>query len=259
MNATNVTQDKLKGVILAGGLGTRLLPLTQNTNKHLIPIQGKPMITYPLETLIHSGIDEILIVTDKKYAQAFQTQLEPYQSIAKITFAFQEKPLGPADALAKAQPFAQGSPICVALGDNIIQYDLEQEAKQFLANPYGAKILLKHTDHPQYYGIATLENQKIINITEKPKHPLSNHAVIGYYFYDISIFDLCQTIDPNNGVNDAFQITDINNAYIQRRQMQYAHYQGWWVDAGTAPAIAQVSDLLQMPIQNSIPENNAHD
>lgn len=249
MNLEKINPNKIKGIILAGGLGTRLAPLTDNTNKHLLPVNNKPMITYPLETLIRSGIDEILIVTDKESAREFEKVLEPYQSIAMINFVYQPEPFGPAEALLHAKNFAQGYPVCVALGDNIMQYDLEDTVLKFKENPTGAVLFLKETQNPQAYGVAKFENDQLIEIIEKPQNPPSNSVVIGYYLYDSKIFDVCELLYHHN--DSEFQITEVNNHYIENSNVTHYEYNGWWIDAGTPTGIEEATRLMNIPIEKS--------
>jgi len=224
----------MKGVILAGGLGTRLSPLTKITNKHLLPIYDKPMIYYPLQTLVNAGIDDILIVTGGNNAGDFLRLLGSGREfgLKELQYAYQEREGGIAEALSMAEHFAEGEKLVVMLGDNIIEGNILTAVNDFKRQPEGAKILLKEVDNPQDYGVAEVRGDKIVHIIEKPKTPVSNYAVIGIYLYDRKVFDIIKTVTPSD--RGELEITDVNNAYIERGTMTYDILKGWWADAGAS-------------------------
>ena len=224
----------MKGVILAGGLGTRLSPLTKITNKHLLPIYDKPMIYYPLQTLVNAGIDDILIVTGGNNAGDFLRLLGSGREfgLKELQYAYQEREGGIAEALSMAEHFAEGEKLVVMLGDNIIEGNILTAVNDFKRQPEGAKILLKIVDNPQDYGVAEVRGDKIVHIIEKPKTPVSNYAVIGIYLYDRKVFDIIKTVTPSD--RGELEITDVNNAYIERGTMTYDILKGWWADAGAS-------------------------
>jgi len=224
----------MKGAILAGGLGTRLSPLTKITNKHLLPIYDKPMIYYPLQTLVNAGIDDILIVTGGNNAGDFLRLLGNGREfgLKELQYAYQEREGGIAEALSLAKHFAEGEKLVVMLGDNIIEGNILRAVNDFKRQPEGAKILLKEVDNPQDYGVAEIKGDKIVHIVEKPKKPVSNYAVIGIYLYDHNVFDIIRTITPSG--RGELEITDVNNAYIETGKMTYDILKGWWADAGAS-------------------------
>lgn len=224
----------MKGVILAGGLGTRLFPLTKITNKHLLPIFDKPMIFYPLQTLVNAGIKEILLVTGGNNAGDFLRLLGNGKEfgLKGLEYAYQEKEGGIAEALALAEHFSEGEKIVVMLGDNIIEGAIIRAVRDFEKQREGAKILLKEVDSPQDYGVAEIKGNRVVHIDEKPAHPVSNFAVVGIYLYDHAVFDIIRTITPSG--RGELEITDVNNAYIERGTMTYDVLKGWWADAGAS-------------------------
>jgi glucose-1-phosphate thymidylyltransferase len=224
----------MKGVILAGGLGTRLSPLTKITNKHLLPIYDKPMIYYPLQTLVNAGIDDILVVTGGNNAGDFLRLLGNGREfgLKGLQYAYQEKEGGIAEALSLAEHFAEGEKLVVMLGDNIIEGNISKAVNDFKRQEKGAKILLKEVDNPQEYGVAEIEGDRIVHIVEKPKDPVSNYAVIGIYLYDRDVFDIVKTIKPSG--RGELEITDVNNIYIKKGAMTYDILKGWWADAGAS-------------------------
>jgi glucose-1-phosphate thymidylyltransferase len=223
----------MKGVILAGGLGTRLRPLTLVTNKHLLPVYDRPMIYYPIECLTNAGIKEILIVTGGEHAGDFLKLLKNGKDlgISHLEYAYQEGEGGIADALKLAEDFADGEKVCVILGDNIIEGNIRKAAGDFFTQPSGAKILLKEVPDPQRFGVVRFEQDRIAEIIEKPAQPPSNLAVTGIYFYDNDVFEICRTLAPSG--RGELEITDVNNAYLKRGDLTHAVLDGWWTDAGT--------------------------
>jgi glucose-1-phosphate thymidylyltransferase len=234
----------MKGVVLAGGTGSRLFPLTKITNKHLLPIYDKPMIYYPIQALVDAGIRDILIVTGGRNAGDFLRLLANGKEfgLTHLDFTYQEGEGGIADALGLAEHFADGKKLCVILGDNIIEGNVRAAADDFRKQEKGAKILLKEVDDAERFGVAQMENGKIVGIEEKPKHPKSNYAVTGIYMYDETVFDKCRTLVPSR--RGELEITDVNNAYIREGTMTYAHLDGWWTDAGTFESLLRATNLV---------------
>ncbi len=222
----------MKGIILAGGLGTRLHPLTKITNKHLLPVYNRPMIYYPIQTLINAGIRDILIVTGGNNAGDFLRLLGNGKDfgLKHLNYTFQEKEGGIAQALGLAEHFAEGERILVMLGDNIIEGNIKDAVDDFKVQKSGAKILLKQVDNPKEYGIAQIRNGRILKIEEKPRRPKSNLAVTGIYMYDNEVFDIVQTLKPS--ARGELEITDVNNAYLKRGVLTYSFLKGYWLDAG---------------------------
>ncbi|MGA2464778.1 MAG: sugar phosphate nucleotidyltransferase [Thermodesulfobacteriota bacterium] len=234
----------MKGVILAGGLGTRLYPLTKVTNKHLLPVYDKPMIYYTLQTLINGGIDDILIVTGGNNAGDFLRLLGNGKEfgLKHINYTYQEGEGGIAEALGLAEFFAAGDKICVVLGDNIIEKNIRKAVKAFRKQRGGAKILLKEVTDPQRFGVPELRGDQIVRIEEKPKKPKSNYAVIGIYFYDAAVFDIIKTLKPSN--RGELEISDVNNRYIEKGLMTWGLLEGWWTDAGTFESLLRANQLV---------------
>ena len=234
----------MKGVILAGGLGTRLYPLTKVTNKHLLPVFDKPMIYYPIQTLINAGIDDILIVTGGNNAGDFLKLLGNGKEfgLKHINYTYQEGEGGIAEALGLAEFFAAGDKVCVVLGDNIIEKNIRKGAEAFRRQKKGAKVLLKEVPDPQRFGVPELKGNKIAKIEEKPKNPKSNYAVIGIYFYDQTVFDFIKTLKPSN--RGEMEITDVNNCYIEKGLMTWDLLEGWWTDAGTFDSLLRANQLV---------------
>lgn len=232
----------MKGVILAGGLGTRLYPLTHVTNKHLLPVYNKPMIYYPISTLVSAGITDILIVTSGPHVGDFLGVLKNGKDlgVSHLEYAYQEKPDGGiADALALAEDFADGQPITVILGDNTTDADISRDVKNFKE---GAVIFLKKVPDPTRFGIAVFDEKdpkKVIGIDEKPKEPKSNMAVTGLYIYDNTVFDFIKNIEV--GVRGELEITDVNNKYVQTGKLRWGELQGFWSDAGTFDSLYQAN------------------
>ena len=234
----------MKGVVLAGGLGTRLLPLTKVTNKHLLPIYDKPMIYYPIGTLVQAGIREILIVTGGNNAGEFLRLLGNGREfgLKDLHYTYQEGEGGIAEALDLAEPFADGEPIAVILGDNIIQGDIREAVSRFEKQKTGAKILLKRVEDPGRFGVAELKGDRIAGIEEKPMKPKSNYAVTGIYLYDETVFDIIKTLKPSD--RGELEITDVNNFYIRRGTMTFEILEGWWTDAGTFESLFKANCLI---------------
>ncbi len=234
----------MKGVILAGGLGTRLRPLTLVTNKHLLPVYDQPMVYYPIRCLVNAGIDEVMIVTGGDHAGDFLKLLKNGKELGvrHLEYAYQEGEGGIADALKLAHDFADGGKVCVVLGDNIVQYTIKRAADAFAQQATGAKVLLKPVDDPQRFGVARFEGGKVAEVIEKPKNPPSNLAVTGIYFYDYDVFDICQTLTPSG--RGELEITDVNNAYLNRGDLTVDVLPGWWTDAGTFESLYRAATLV---------------
>jgi glucose-1-phosphate thymidylyltransferase len=234
----------MKGVVLAGGTGSRLFPLTKITNKHLLPIYDKPMIYYPIQTLVDAGIGEILIVTGGKNAGDFLRLLAngKHFGLRHIDYTYQEGEGGIADALSLAEHFADGQKICVILGDNIIETSIREAVDGFRRQESGARILLKEVADAERFGVAEIAGEKIIGIEEKPKAPKSNYAVTGIYMYDASVFDKVRTLVPSH--RGELEITDVNNAYIREGTMEFSWLKGWWTDAGTFESLLRAGNLV---------------
>jgi len=224
----------MKGVILAGGLGTRLAPLTNITNKHLLPIYDKPMIYYPMQTLVNAGIEDIMVVTGGNNAGDFLRLLGNGKDFGLkwLRYAYQEGEGGIADALGLAEHFAEREKIMVMLGDNVIEKNILESVQKFKEQESGARILLTEVDNPQDYGVAVLEGERVANIIEKPKVPPTNLAVIGIYMYDERVFDMIRNISPS--ARGELEITDVNNMYIEAGDMAYDVLDGWWADSGSS-------------------------
>jgi glucose-1-phosphate thymidylyltransferase len=231
----------MKGVILAGGLGSRLRPLTLVTNKHLLPVYDKPMIYYPIMCMLNAGIDEILIVTGGEFAGDFLKLLKNGKDlgIRHLEYAYQEGEGGIADALKLAEDFADRDKICVILGDNIIEGNIRKAAGDFFTQRSGAKILLKQVPDPQRFGVVRFEGDKVVEIIEKPVDPPSDLAVTGIYFYDNDVFEVCQSLKPSG--RGELEITDVNNFYLNRGDLTHEVLEGWWTDAGTVESLHRAS------------------
>ena len=235
----------MKGVILAGGLGTRLFPLTKITNKHLLPVYDRPMIHYPLKTLSDAGIRDVMIVTGGNHSGEFLRLIGNGKEygLNEVAYAYQEGEGGIADALALARPFVKGDRMVVILGDNIIEGDIRRPVAAFAAQKKGARILLKKVSDPERFGVPIFEGDKITGIEEKPKTPQSEYAVIGIYMYDAAVFDIIATLKPSD--RNELEITDVNNAYVKRGEMQHDVIEGWWTDAGTFESLFRASQLVR--------------
>jgi glucose-1-phosphate thymidylyltransferase len=234
----------MKGVVLAGGLGTRLLPLTKVTNKHLLPVYDRPMIYYPIQALVNAGIREILLVTGGNNAGDFLRLLGNGKEfgLRHLDYTYQEGEGGIADALRLAEYFADNEPVCVVLGDNIIEGNIAKAADAFRRQKAGAKILLKEVPDPQRFGVPVLDGTKVLRIEEKPAHPASPYAVTGIYFYDARVFSIIQTLKPSN--RGELEITDVNNAYIDAGTLTSDILEGWWTDAGTIESLHLANSLV---------------
>ncbi len=242
----------MKGVILAGGLGTRLYPLTKVTNKHLLPVYDKPMIYYPIQTLINGGIDDILIVTGGNNAGDFLKLLGNGKEfgLKHINYTYQEGEGGIAEALRLAEFFASGEEICVVLGDNIIEKNIRKAVENFLRQKEGAKILLKEVPDPQRFGVPDLKGDRIARIEEKPKNPKSRYAVTGVYLFDQLVFDIIKTLKPSD--RGELEITDVNNRYIEKGLMTWDILEGWWTDAGTFESLLRANQLVAQTGANNL-------
>ncbi len=235
----------MKGVILAGGLGKRLEPLTRITNKHLLPVYDRPMIYYPLQALVEAGLSEILIVTGGANAGDFLRLLGNGEEfgLKHLNYTYQRGEGGIADALSLAEHFAAGEPIVVVLGDNLVEHSIKPHVERFAAQPGGAKILLKEVDDPWRFGVAELHGDRIVGIEEKPRQPKSRYVVTGIYMYDAQVFRIIKTLAPS--ARGELEITDVNNAYIQRGQMTYDLLEGWWTDAGLPETLFRATALAR--------------
>jgi glucose-1-phosphate thymidylyltransferase len=242
----------MKGVVLAGGLGTRLSPLTKITNKHLLPVFNRPMVYYPIETLINAGINDIMIVTGGNSAGDFLRLLENGREfgLKHLNYTYQQGEGGIADALGLVEHFADGGPVCVVLGDNIIENNIQAAAEDYRRQGKGAKILLKKVHDPQRFGVPELDGERVVRIEEKPKNPKSDYAVIGVYFYDSSVFDVIKKLVPS--ARGELEITDVNNYYIERGEMTWNELDGWWTDAGTFDSLLRASNLVSETGANKI-------
>ena len=233
----------LKGVILAGGLGTRLYPLTKVTSKHLLPVGNEPMIYHSIKQLTTAGVTDILIVTNPEYVGDFVNTLGGGKDFGcEFTYRVQEEAKGIAHALALAEGFAAGGRIVVLLGDNIFETSIRQPVNDFQVQQSGARVLLKQVSDPKRYGVATLNGNRIVAIEEKPEHPKSDYAVVGAYFYDASVFDVIRTVEPS--ARGEYEITAVNNVYIQRDELKYSLVHGKWVDAGTFDSLTEAHQIL---------------
>jgi len=234
----------MKGVILAGGLGTRLHPLTKITNKHLLPVYDRPMIYYPIEALVGAGVDDIMIVTGGKKSGDFLSLLGNGEDfgLKHLNYTYQKGEGGIAEALGLAEHWASGDSICVVLGDNIVERSLAGAVRDFAAQDGGAKILLKEVEDPERFGVAELEGERVVRIVEKPTVPVSNLAVIGIYMYDARVFEIIKTLEPSQ--RGELEITDVNNWYIEDGSMTYRVLDGWWTDAGTFESLLRSSRLV---------------
>jgi glucose-1-phosphate thymidylyltransferase len=234
----------LKGIVLAGGLGTRLRPLTSVTNKHLLPVFNQPMIYFPIQTLVNAGITDIMIVTGGNSAGDFLKLLGNGKAfgLKHLNYTYQEGEGGIAAALSLVEHFAGEDPICVVLGDNIIQGNIRPAVDAYREQGGGAKILLKKVTDPQRFGVPELSGQRVLRIEEKPKQPKSEYAVIGIYMYDAAVFEIIRTLKPSG--RGELEITDVNNAYISRGEMTWDELEGWWTDAGTFESLLHASNLV---------------
>jgi glucose-1-phosphate thymidylyltransferase len=239
----------MKGVILAGGLGSRLHPLTKITNKHLLPVYDRPMIYYPIECLVNAGVTDIMVVTGGKKSGDFLSLLGNGSDfgLKHLNYTYQKGEGGIAEALGLAEHWAAGESICVVLGDNIIEHNIAKGVSDFKAQgdgkSRGAKILLKEVHDPERFGVAELDGERVKGIVEKPRDPKSNLAVIGIYMYDARVFDIIKTLKPSD--RGELEITDVNNWYIQDGSMTFEVLDGWWTDAGTFDSLHKASSLVK--------------
>jgi glucose-1-phosphate thymidylyltransferase len=234
----------MRGVVLAGGLGTRLGSLTRIHNKHLLPVYDQPMVYYPIQTLVQAGITEILIVTGGNGAGDFLKLLRNGAEfgLRHLNYAYQEGEGGIAAALSLATDFADNGPICVVLGDNILENSIAPFVKKFRHQGAGAKILLSEAPDRQRFGVPVLDGDRVIRIEEKPAEPKSPYAVIGVYMYDTRVFDIIKTLKPSG--RGELEITDVNNAYIETGDLSWDVIDGWWTDAGTFDSLLRASNLV---------------
>ncbi len=235
----------MKGIILAGGTGSRLYPLTRVTNKHLLPVYDRPMIFYPLQILVDAGVRDILIVTGGQNAGDFLRLLQNGKEfgLQQLSFAYQEGEGGIADALRLAEPFVKGEKICVVLGDNIIEGDIIEATRRFEHQQAGAMVLLKEVPDPERFGVPVFDGKRIIRIEEKPRQPKSRYAVTGIYFYDGTVFDRIRKLKPSD--RNEYEITDINNSYIAEGTLCHSVMEGWWTDAGTFESLWHASNMVR--------------
>ncbi len=249
----------MKGVVLAGGLGTRLGALTRITNKHLLPIYDRPMIYYPIQTLVEAGIRDIMLVTGGNNAGDFLRLLGNGEEfgLKRLHYTYQRGEGGIAAALSLAEPFADGERIVVILGDNIVEESIKPSVERFAAQAHGAKILLKEVEDPGRFGVAELSGDRIIGIEEKPAAPKSPYAVTGIYMYDAHVFEIVKTLHPSG--RGELEITDVNNAYIRLGQMTYDMLEGWWTDAGLPETLYRATTLVRQRAvrRGEVPEPEA--
>ena len=235
--------DALRGVVLAGGTGSRLMPLTKVTNKHLLPVGRKPMIYYPIEKLTSAGIEEILIVTGLEHMGDVVNLLGSGRDFGcRFTYKVQDQAGGIAQALSLAENFSNGRALAVILGDNLFQTSLKEHVESYLQQQNGARILLKQVNDPQRFGVAEIKGSRVLGIEEKPQNPKSDYAVTGIYFYDNTVFEIIRTLKPSG--RGELEVTDINNAYIAKGQLHYDTIDGWWSDAGTFESLGKVNELV---------------
>jgi glucose-1-phosphate thymidylyltransferase len=233
----------LKGIVLAGGLGKRLDPLTRVTNKHLLPVFDRPMVFYPIQKLVEAGIEEILVVTGGHHAGDFLRVLGNGREfgLQHLNYAYQEGEGGIAEALALAEHFADRGPVVVVLGDNIFSASIAAPVARFRAEPRGARVLLKQVEDPERFGVAELDGKRVRAIHEKPALPPSPWAVTGVYMYDARVFDIIRTLEPS--ARNELEITDVNNRYIAWGELEWEELEGWWTDAGTIPSLFRATRL----------------
>jgi glucose-1-phosphate thymidylyltransferase len=256
----------MKGIVLAGGLGSRLHPLTKITNKHLLPVYNEPMVYFPIRTLVEAGITEILLVTGGQNAGDFLRLLGNGEAfgLRQLNYAYQVGEGGIADALRLAEPFADGSPICVVLGDNIIEKGIASSVAQFRDQGEGAHILLKKVSDPSRFGVPVFDKSRengrmhgrIVRIEEKPSKPASPYAVIGIYFYDGSVFQRIKTLRPSK--RGELEITDLNNSYLAEGKLSYSILDGWWTDAGTFESLLLATNLVAKSVANHTKKKQAN-
>jgi len=242
----------MKGIVLAGGLGSRMYPLTKVTNKHLLPVYNEPMIYYPIKTLVNAGIDEILIVTGGNSAGDFLRLMGNGKDfgLKHLNYTYQEGEGGIAAALGLAEYFADNEKIVVVLGDNIIEYNIRKAIDAFKAQKEGARIMLKEVSDPRRFGVPVFEGNRIVRIDEKPSVPASSYAVIGIYMYDRKVFDFIRTLKPSH--RGELEITDVNNFYINEGKMEWDVLEGWWTDAGTFDSLQYAGNMVAKTGANKV-------
>ena len=241
----------MKGVVLAGGLGTRLRPLTKITNKHLLPVYDKPMIYYPLATLVGAGIRDIIIVTGGNNAGDFLRLLGNGREfgLKHLNYTYQEREGGIAEAIGLIEDFVDGDRFVVILGDNILEDNIALAVEAFQRQPRGAKVFLKAVDDPTQYGVAELKDGRIVDIVEKPEHPTSNYAVVGVYMYDSSVFDIIRGLEPS--ARGELEVTDVSNEYLRRGELTHEILQGWWADPGASiDALLEANNVVATMVRN---------
>lgn len=246
----------MKGVVLAGGSGSRLYPLTRVTNKHLLPVYDKPMVYYPIRTLVNAGIEEILLVAGGKNAGDFLRLLGDGREfgLKHLNYTYQEGEGGIAEALGLAEYFAGGGPICVVLGDNIIENNICHAVERFKEQMKGAKILVKEVPDAPRFGVAEIVGERVTGIEEKPAAPKSKFAVIGIYLYDATVFDKIRLLKPSE--RGEKEITDVNNSYIKDNTMTYEVLDGWWTDAGTFESLLRANKLVAQTGANKLADGD---
>ncbi len=242
----------MKGIVLAGGLGTRLYPLTKITNKHLLPVYNKPMVYYPIMTLVEAGITDIMVVTGGDHAGNFLRLLGNGHEfgLKGINYAYQEKEGGIAEALSLAEYFADDDKVVVILGDNIFEKSIKEQIEEFASQTSGAKILIKESERPERFGVVEFEGDKVSKIVEKPEKPKTNLIVTGIYMYDSNVFNIIKDLKPSG--RGELEITDVNNAYLAKGELTYSKLEGWWTDAGTFDTLLKANQLVAKREQGAI-------
>lgn len=239
----------MRGVVLAGGLGSRLYPLTKITNKHLLPVYNEPMVYYPIRKLVEAGIRDIQLVTGGQNAGDFLRLLGNGEEfgLRQFNYAYQVGEGGIADALRLAEPFADGSSLCVILGDNIIEGSIAPIAEAYRKQGRGAHIVLKEVPDPQRFGVPVFDDGRIVRVEEKPRNPASKYAVIGIYFYDSTVFERIAQLVPSG--RGELEITDLNNSYLEEGLLSHSILEGWWTDAGTFESLRLASNLVAQSVR----------
>lgn len=233
----------MKGIVLAGGTGSRLLPLTKVTNKHLLPVGREPMIYHPIQKLLAAGVRDILVVTGTDHIGDVVGLLGSGRDFdCEFTYRVQDRAGGIAEALGLARGFAQGDRMVVILGDNIFDADITPFLERFIRQPQGARILLKEVEDPGRYGVAEIRDGRLVGIEEKPRQPKSNYCVTGIYMFDDRVFDVIATLTPSG--RGELEISDVNNAYLARGELEFDVLEGWWTDAGTFESLSRANRLL---------------
>jgi glucose-1-phosphate thymidylyltransferase len=244
---------QMKGVVLAGGKGSRLYPLTRVTNKHLLPVYDRPMVFYPIQTLVDAGIKDVIIVTGGQNSGDFLRLLSNGKDfdLHRVHYTYQEGEGGIADALRLAEPFVEGEKICVVLGDNIIENNIIASKQTFEKQERGAHIILKEVPDPERFGCPEIVSGQILGIEEKPKQPKSKYAVTGIYFYDQSVFEKIGKTKPS--WRNELEITDVNNMYLREGTLTHSNLEGWWTDAGTFDSLLRATNMVAESGANKIP------